>query len=297
MNNSFETAITEYINIVEIALKNYLAPKDNYQANIYNAMQYSVFAGGKRLRAVLVLAGCEIVGGNIKNALPFACAIECIHTYSLIHDDLPAMDNDDTRRGIPTNHIKFGDAMAILAGDALLNKAFELMLEDSENELDPKQALKALSVIARAAGAEGMIGGQVVDIEAEGKEITLDRLEYMHAHKTGALICAAVISGAIAGGASDKQISALKEYASCLGLAFQIRDDILDIEGDGTKLGKPIGSDDKNKKSTFVSICGMQEAKKRLEQLTEAAKSALDIFGEKGLFLKELANFLHNRDH
>ncbi|MDK2798695.1 MAG: geranylgeranyl diphosphate synthase, type [Clostridiales bacterium] len=292
----FKQALNEKINFINMHLNRYVPEKENYQSNIYRAMRYSLFAGGKRLRPVITIACCEIVGGNVNFAIPLACAIEMIHTYSLIHDDLPAMDNDDFRRGQLTNHKKFGEAIAILAGDALLNKAFEVAVDESiKNGVNLERAMKAISVIANASGSEGMIGGQVVDLEAENKEIDEQHLKYMHLHKTGALIIASAEAGAIIGGATEDELQALAEYSKNIGLAFQIQDDILDIEGDQEILGKPIGSDINNKKSTFVSLMGMDKSKAMVRDLTDKALDKLKIFPNREWFLAELANYLVNR--
>lgn len=293
----FQQELKKKIQLVDEYLDGYLTEKDNYQRNIYEVMRYSVFAGGKRLRPVITLASCEIVGGNVVDAIPFGCAIEMIHTYSLIHDDLPAMDNDDYRRGKPTSHKMFGEAMAILAGDGLLNKAFEIVAEESlKNSMDLSKAMRAIAVIANASGTEGMIGGQVIDLEAENKQIDEQHLRYMHLHKTGALIIACTKAGAILGGGNEKEIEALEVYGRNLGLAFQIKDDILDVEGNQDKLGKPVGSDANNGKSTFVSLMGLEKSKEQVNALTEEAIQHLHIFGEKRWFLEELANYLIHRE-
>ncbi len=288
----------EKIDLIDKYLEQYLPQKDNYQHTIYRAMRYSLFAGGKRLRPVITLACADIVGGEIMQAVPFACALEMIHTYSLIHDDLPAMDNDDYRRGKLTNHKTFGEAIAILSGDALLNKAFEVATNESiKNGFDFERALKAISVIANASGTDGMIGGQVVDLEAENNEIQMHELEYMHLHKTGALIIACAKVGAIVGGGLEKEINALEVYAKNIGLAFQVKDDILDIEGNSEKLGKPIGSDINNGKSTFVSLLGMERSRKMVKDLTDEAVESLKIFGDRKEFLVELATYLVDREN
>ncbi|MBZ4644745.1 MAG: Polyprenyl synthetase [Clostridia bacterium] len=293
----FKQKLMDKINLVDKYLEIYLPERENYQKNIYHAMKYSIFAGGKRLRPVITLACCEIVGGNEILAIPFGCAIEMIHTYSLIHDDLPAMDNDDYRRGKLTNHKVFGEAIAILAGDALLNKAFEIMTEESlKNNIDLRRAMHAMSVIAKASGSEGMIGGQVVDLEAENKTIDRQHLEYMHLHKTGALIMAAAEAGAIIGGAAEDELQALKTYSKNIGLAFQIKDDILDIEGVQEKLGKPTGSDINNNKSTFITLMGMDKSKTLVESLTQEAIEQLKIFDDRACFLTQLAQYLVNRE-
>lgn len=278
---------------IDAALKKYLTVKDNPQSIIYEAMNYSVFAGGKRLRPVLMTETCRMCGGAIDEALPFACAMEMIHTYSLIHDDLPAMDNDDLRRGMPTSHIKFGEANAILAGDALLNKAFETVLSyDGKN---PERALRAVKMLAESSGTEGMIGGQIVDIASENKTVTAEELKYIHLLKTGAIIRSACTIGAVMAGAGEKEIAAADEYAKNLGTAFQICDDVLDVTSTSDELGKPIGSDAENKKNTYVTLFGLEKSKEFIHQYTDKAIAALDIFGERADFLIRLAKYMENR--
>ncbi|HEX2946427.1 MAG TPA: farnesyl diphosphate synthase [Clostridia bacterium] len=294
----FNARMDKLIQLVNDSLDDYLAIREGSGSNIYNAMKYSLMAGGKRLRPVLALAVCELFGGNRNEVLPFACAIEMIHTYSLIHDDLPAMDNDDYRRGVPTNHKVFGEAMAILAGDALLNGAYELMLEASHTDNRNMEArLKAMQIIARAAGAEGMIRGQVVDMESEGKSIEKDTLEFMHRCKTGALIKAPVVSSAVLSGASEKDIENLGTYAEKIGLAFQIKDDIMDVKGDPGLMGKAVGSDAASGKSTYVTLYGMENAQAMLEKTIDDALTVLEDYGDRADFLKTLAVFIKDRDH
>ncbi|WHH59636.1 polyprenyl synthetase family protein [Petroclostridium sp. X23] len=294
---NFKERLNDDIRLIDKYLDIYLPQKENYQKNIYEAMRYSLFAGGKRLRPVITLACCELMGGNREEAVPAACAIEMIHTYSLIHDDLPAMDNDDYRRGNLTNHKVFGEAMAILAGDALLNKAFEVAVDESVKKgVEAAKVIRVLSVIANAGGTEGMIGGQVVDMEAENKKIEEEHLSYMHLHKTGALIIASAKAGAIIGNATKEQMDAITTYSKNIGLAFQVKDDILDVEGDQDKLGKPIGSDINNNKSTFVSLLGLERSKEKVKEMTDEAIKSLNIFGERGWFLKDLALYLINRE-
>lgn len=285
--------LKQYIKIIDDKLDQYLAPKDNPQGIIYEAMRYSVFAGGKRLRPVLMLLTCEMCGGDINEVLPFACALEMIHTYSLIHDDLPAMDNDDLRRGKPTSHKQFDEATAILAGDALLNKAFEVVSQyDGQN---PDRAMKAINILAVSSGTEGMIGGQIVDMHSEGREITLDELRYLHLNKTGAIIRSACKIGAVMSGADGDKIKAADEFAENLGIAFQIQDDILDVTGTEAELGKPIGSDAEEGKNTYVSLLGLKRSEEMSEEYSKKAKQALDIFGEKANTLKELTDYLTDR--
>ena len=281
------------IDFIDKMLDNYLPVKNNAQKIIYEAMRYSVFAGGKRLRPALMLAFCEMCGGNVSEVIPFACAMEMIHTYSLIHDDLPAMDNDNLRRGQPTSHIKYSEAVAILAGDALLNRAFEIVSEYDGHY--PERAIRAINMLAVSSGTEGMIGGQIVDIESEGKEITLDELRYLHLGKTGAIIRSACKIGALLGGGTDKEIDAADKFARNLGIAFQIQDDILDVEGTEEEFGKPIGSDAEENKNTYVSLLGLEKSKQLSMQYSQNAKDALDIFGSKADFARELTDYLIDR--
>lgn len=285
--------LKEQIALIDAHLDKYLAPKDNPQGIIYEAMRYSVFAGGKRLRPVLMLMTCEMCGGDINEVMPFACALEMIHTYSLIHDDLPAMDNDDLRRGMPTSHKKFGEATAILAGDALLTKAFEVVSQYSGSET--ARAMRAINILAVSAGTEGMIGGQIVDMESENKTITLDELRYLHLNKTGAIIRSACAIGALMSGADETEIQAVDEFAKNLGIAFQIQDDILDVEGTEEELGKPIGSDAEENKNTYVSLLGAEKSRELSLSYSEKAKKALETFGENAEFLRELTDYLTER--
>ncbi len=294
---NFKEKQQSYADIVNNFLENYLRENDLPEKSIYSAMRYSLLAGGKRLRPVLAIAACELLGGKINEILPFACAIEMIHTYSLIHDDLPAMDNDDYRRGKLTNHKKYGEALAILAGDGLLNLAFELMLESTANDCNNiSEKVKAMSYIARSSGIHGMIAGQVIDTESENKEISYQTLEYMHRYKTGALIKAPVLSSAIICKASDEDYTSLEGYADNLGLAFQIKDDILDVEGNTEMLGKKVGSDESKKKTTYVSLYGIEKSKQLLNETTRKAIGNIERFGSDAAFLKELAEYLIVRE-
>ncbi|SKA82012.1 farnesyl-diphosphate synthase [Caloramator quimbayensis] len=267
--------------------------EDDAPKKIVEAMKYSLLAGGKRIRPVLAVSICEALGGKIEDILDFACSIELIHTYSLIHDDLPAMDNDDLRRGKPTNHVVFGEATAILAGDALLNYAFEIILKEA---LDKNKYcyLKAADIIAKSAGIKGMIGGQVIDLESEGLNISIEALYNMHRKKTGALIEASCLCGCIIAQKED-MTDTVKEYGKNLGIAFQIVDDILDYEGDPKKLGKNTGIDKKNNKSTFVSILGIDESKKLAQEYSKNAKNNAKIIDKSG-FLLSLTDYLLNRE-
>lgn len=265
-----------YIDLVDNALKNYVKEPQNPQKKIYEAMAYSLFAGGKRLRPVIMLMAAKMCGADEKTVLPFACAIEMIHTYSLIHDDLPAMDNDDLRRGKPTNHKVFGEAIAILAGDALLTKAFEIVSGYDEEGVCKSKVLRAISHLATSSGTEGMIGGQVVDIESHDEDMEL--LQYLHSLKTGALIRTSGVIGAILAGAGEDEISAIDSFCYNLGIAFQIQDDILDVVGTSEELGKPIGSDEANNKSTYITLCGLEKAQELVLEYTKKATDSLKVF-------------------
>lgn len=291
---NIEKILQEKAALVDQALQNYLDyPKDSRQNRIYEAMQYSLFAGGKRLRPAIMLLANILFGGEDKTVLPFACAIEMIHTYSLIHDDLPAMDNDTLRRGKPTNHMVFGEGMAILAGDALLNKAFEIIYQC--DGVPAERILAAAQILSKASGTEGMIGGQVIDIESEGKTIDIETLVCLHLLKTGALIRAAGVVGAVVAGAMDEHIKAIDEYCMNLGLAFQIRDDVLDMTGTHQELGKTIGSDQENGKTTYVTLYGVDQAEELVRLYTQKAIRALAPFGGDAEALIALAEYLIGR--
>ncbi len=277
----------------------FLPTVEPHSKTLEEAMKYSLEAGGKRIRPVLILAACQFCGGQVKEALPYACAIEYIHTYSLIHDDLPAMDNDDLRRGKPTNHKVYGEAMAILAGDGLLNSAFEAMNRDMityfDNPTKLKNAVKASYEIAKGAGVRGMVAGQVSDMEMENKQMSKEMLDYIHTNKTGALIIAAIRAGAHVGGATDEMLKDLTKYGECIGLSFQIADDLLDIYGDEKELGKKVGSDAQNNKQTYPSLYGIETCKAKVEELHETACNIMKKYGEKGQFFIDLAGDLVNR--
>ncbi len=287
--------LKEKIAKINTALTDYMSYEENPQSIIYDAMKYSLFAGGKRLRPVIMLLVSDMLSGDENEVMPFACAMEMIHTYSLIHDDLPSMDNDDLRRGKPTNHKVYGEAMAILAGDSLLNKAFEITAQ--HKYINPERALSAIAVLANSSGTEGMIGGQTVDIQSEGKKISEDELLYLHTLKTGAIIRSSGVIGAIMAGALEEQMTAIDEFCKNLGIAFQVQDDLLDVTGSEQELGKPIGSDSDSEKTTFVNLFGIEGTKKAVSDYTKKAISALDIFGEKANTLIELANYLINRSN
>jgi geranylgeranyl diphosphate synthase type II len=282
--------------IVEEALNRFFPRPEGPATDVVEAMRYSLFAGGKRLRPILCMAGASAVGGDESNALPVACALELIHTYSLIHDDLPAMDDDDMRRGKPTCHKVFGDAVAVLAGDGLLTEAFHLMGRgDVSGHVSPPVLLEAITMIASAAGHQGMVGGQVVDIQSEGKGVDASLVEFIHTHKTGALITASVASGALIGGGTAGQVASMKAYGQKIGLAFQIADDILDIEGDTRTLGKGVGNDARKKKITFPSVLGLEKSKETQQSLIKDAVDLLESFDHRADPLREIALYIIER--
>jgi geranylgeranyl diphosphate synthase, type II len=268
-----------------------------YPEKIYEAMRYSLMAGGKRLRPILCLATCELMGGTIDMAMPTACALEMIHTMSLIHDDLPAMDNDDYRRGKLTNHKIYGEDVAILAGDGLLAYAFEF-IADRTRQVAPERVLRVVTRLARAVGAAGLVGGQVMDLEAEGKpDVSLETLSFIHCHKTAALLEAAVVSGAMLVGVTDAELQRLSKYAQDIGLAFQIIDDVLDITATQEELGKTAGKDLKAQKATYPGFWGIEESKRQAEQLVTAAKAELEPFGEAARPLMAIADYITARSY
>ncbi len=279
--------------VVEESLTSFISGAENSpQKIIFDSMKYSLEAGGKRIRPVLLLETIKMMGGDCSAGIPFACAVEYIHTYSLIHDDLPAMDDDDLRRGKPTNHKVFGEAVAILAGDGLLNSAFEIMSgEILKNNC--VGSVKAMNVIASCAGVNGMIAGQIVDIESEGRSISYEELRYLHSKKTGALIKASVMAGAYIAGANEEELKAVERYSENIGLAFQITDDILDVTGNTSELGKNTGSDIQNDKSTYVSLFGIEKARLLAQDcLKDAVESLGNFDSQRRLFMEELARFV-----
>lgn len=278
-----------YLDEINSALKEYMPAADDV---VSQAMRYSVENGGKRIRPALLLEFCRVCGGDYKKAVPFACALEMIHTYSLIHDDLPCMDNDDFRRGKPSCHIAFGEEYALLAGDALLTLAFETAMKSN---LSAEITVKAAKELAKAAGVMGMVGGQVLDLQNEGKKVGVSDLQKTDELKTGELIRAACVLGCVCAGADDKKIAAAEKYAHDIGIAFQIVDDILDVTSDEETLGKPIGSDEENQKSTYVSLLGIEKSRKTAEELTLNAQKALDAFDGDVSSLKDFAEKLKNR--
>ncbi len=289
-----KTQWNERIKLIEAALLKELGAETALVPRLAESMEYSLMAGGKRLRPILVMAAADAVGARGTDFVQAACGIEMIHTYSLIHDDLPAMDNDDYRRGKLTNHKVFGEALAILAGDALLTQAFEVILR--QQGVPAQVLLEVLREMSIAAGPNGMVGGQVIDMLSEGKRISMEELRKMHMGKTGALFRAAIRSGAILGGASEAQLAALTTYADCFGLAFQITDDILDVVGDEAVIGKPVGSDERNEKSTYVTLTSLDEAKKLAANTVQQALEALEIFGDEAKFLRDLVKMLLERN-
>ncbi len=285
---------------MDSALERYLPEKEEFTSSLHQAMRHSLFAGGKRVRPILSIASYEAVGGKGERILPFACALELIHTYSLIHDDLPAIDNDDYRRGKPTCHKVFGEAIAILAGDGLLTEAFRLMTSQLAQDRRPREdrvIVEAVNEVARAAGVLGMVGGQVVDVQSEGKAVDLPTVQYIHARKTGAMISASVRVGAKLGGATGKALDALTRYGESLGLAFQIFDDILNVEGNAALLGKKTGSDRSRGKATYPSVLGVEESKKKGRELVETSVNALKPFGPEADPLREIARFVAAREY
>jgi geranylgeranyl diphosphate synthase type II len=285
---------------VDSALERYLPKKEELTSNLHRAMQHSLFAGGKRIRPILSIASFEAAGGKGERILPFACALEMIHTYSLIHDDLPAIDNDDFRRGKPTCHKVFGEAIAILAGDGLLTEAFRLMTHQPAKDHpsgDEALVLDLINEVAQAAGVLGMVGGQVVDIESEGKAVDLPTVQYIHTHKTGAMILASVRVGAKLGGAKETLLKALTRYGESLGLAFQVADDILNVEGKAALMGKKTGSDLSKGKATYPSVLGVEESKKRAKELVHLAVDALKPLGPEADPLREIARFVVAREY
>ena len=289
----------EYKNLVDEHLLDFLPNVDNKSISLYESMKYSLTAGGKRLRPVLLLAACEFAGGDIYEAMPYACAMEYIHTYSLIHDDLPAMDNDDLRRGLPTNHKVYGEALAILAGDGLLSSAFEAINKDMMLYFDEPEKMtrriKAAYEIAKGAGCRGMVAGQVSDIEGENMQYSNEMLEYIHINKTGALIKSAVRAGLYLGKPTGQMLTDLDKFSENLGLAYQIADDILDVVGNPEELGKATGSDQKKHKNTYTSINGMEASVNRLKELTDNAVDALAPYYDNAEFFRNLVLKLADR--
>lgn len=281
---------------VEEALKKYVPDMKCLEHILVESVRYSLLSGGKRIRPVILLEFCELCGGNVDVAIPFACALEMVHTYSLIHDDLPSIDNDDVRRGKPSNHMVFGDDIALLGGDALLTLAFETILsDDNVKTVGAETTIKAARVLAKRAGMFGMIGGQVIDIESQDKSIDAETLKVMDRKKTGELICAAAEIGCLVAGADEEKINAAIKYAYSVGLAFQIVDDIIDVVSTSEMIGKPVGSDIKKNKSTYVSTLGIEKSRELVLKLTDDAVNSLNLFHGNVSYLKNIAIDLSKR--
>ena len=293
--NELNNRITEDAALMERTLETYLSMTDDKYPVLFDAMRYGVLDGGKRVRPFLALEFCHLAGGSDEAVLPFAVAIECIHSYSLVHDDLPCMDNDTLRRGKPTNHVKFGEANALLCGDALLTYAFEAAA--SNDKIKPEYVVKAIKLLAAMSGPMGMVGGQQIDLLSEGGSIDFDTLKYLHARKTGCLIRCAALLGCIAAGdkCTEEMYEAAEKYSSAIGLCFQIIDDILDKTGDEAVFGKPIGSDEEQNKTTFLTFMSVDEAFAQAKKLTEEAKEAISSFNNSKV-LCDFADYLLNRN-
>ena len=293
-----DTEFTDYLRqkreLIDSNLDRLLPPENEAPPIIHRAMRYSILAAAKRIRPILCLAACRAVGGDEADAVAPACALELIHTYSLIHDDLPSMDDDDFRRGIPTSHKVFGEGTAILAGDAILSLAFETIARDEK--ITDWQCRRLVEELGRAAGSRGLVGGQQADLESQGKKVSAQKVEYIHSRKTGALITAAVRCGAIAGKAAAEQLDALTDYGEKIGLAFQIKDDLLDIQGLEEKLGKATRQDEKLNKATYPAILGLEKSRLILRELLEEALEKLSIFGTEADPLRSIARFIGERE-
>ena len=281
---------------IDRMLEQVLPEESAFPPRLHQAMRYALLAGGKRLRPILAIAAAEAAGGDGNAVLREACALELIHTYSLIHDDLPAMDNDDFRRGLPTTHTVFGEAVAILAGDALLTEAFAILSSSVTNRSSQQHIIEVIKLIAEAAGSRGLIGGQVVDLESEGKAIDKNLLDYIHTRKTGCLITASVLLGAMLVGSTSEQIACLRDYGAAIGLAFQITDDILDVTESTQTLGKTAGSDQKKNKATYPALHGIEEARNKQQALYADALNSLQTFDEKGDPLRCIARYIIERN-
>jgi farnesyl diphosphate synthase len=296
-NLPLQRLMRDYQGQVESVLARWLPAEITQPEELHAAMRYSVLGGGKRVRAILVYLTGQALGTPLQELDGPACAVELIHAYSLIHDDLPAMDDDDLRRGKPTCHKAFNEAIAVLAGDALHSLAFHILAHDPAMQCGPEKRLKMVEILAQSIGSRGMAGGQAIDLASEGKTLTLPELENMHIHKTGALIRASVQLGGLASTCTDEQFKALDHYAKCIGLAFQIRDDILDVEADTETLGKAQGADIARNKSTYPSLLGMTDAKQMARQCHTDALQALEIFDEKAEPLRWLSAYIIERGH
>ncbi|WP_027417564.1 polyprenyl synthetase family protein [Aneurinibacillus terranovensis] len=297
MNKTLERYIAEKSELINTSLQTSME-LPGVPEPLRSAMAYSLNAGGKRLRPILVLATLEALGKPVEAGISIACAVEMVHAYSLIHDDLPAMDNDDFRRGKPTNHKVFGEAMAILAGDALLTQAFETICEAEKAGVPAASVLQITRELSVFAGPKGMVGGQAADMEGENRSLSFEELKYIHLHKTADLLIFCVRAAAIAASAPDEQLTCLTRFASNIGLAFQVKDDILDVIGDEAKLGKPVGSDEKRKKSTYPSLLGIEHSERELSRLIDEAMRALaEANVAHDVVLRSLAEYIMERDH
>lgn len=287
--------LAERCQLVDAALNRFIPDAATRPTTLHQAMRHSVFAGGKRLRPILCLAAAEACGGAVEDAIPNACAVECLHTYSLIHDDLPCMDNDDMRRGVPTCHKVYGEAMALLAGDALQALAFELVTKTPMTTNHPTAVM--VLELARTAGSLHLVGGQVADLEGEGKKLPLEDLRFIHEGKTAALLTTSVKLGAMSANASTEQLQGLNDFGMATGLAFQIIDDILDVTQTSEKLGKSAGKDLASEKSTYPALMGLEASREEARRLTEVSHRALDVFGDAAARLRQLSDYLLNRDY
>jgi len=294
----FQQEIEKRKQYIDTCLQKHLTSSDAYPPIIHEAMHYSIFNGGKRLRPIMVLEGTKLAGASQESVVPIACALEMIHCYSLVHDDLPAMDDDNLRRGKPTCHIVFGEANAILTGDALLTRAFAVMTESAGMPgVKPENLIRVIREIAEAAGSQGMIGGQVIDLQSEGQDINYETLKTLHSLKTGKLFQAALRSGAILGDMNQRDMQFIDKYSSNFGLAFQITDDILDVNGNETVIGKPTGSDAKNDKTTYPGLFGLEKSRQLAEDCVQACIDSLQKFGPEADFLRQLAYFTLQRQN
>jgi geranylgeranyl diphosphate synthase type II len=288
--------LKERCRLIELALAGAVPERDGLAGRLFEAMRYSLLSGGKRIRPVLALAACEAVGGRIENAMGFACAIEMIHTYSLVHDDLPCMDDDDLRRGKPTNHKIYGDAMATLAGDALLTDAFKVVARSGGDRVPSPVLVEVVAELAEAAGSGGMVAGQAIDILSEGEPTDLAKLEHLHSKKTGALFLVAVRGGARLGGANSAHLESLTAYGRALGLAFQVIDDVLDVEASTEQLGKRTHKDDARGKATYPALLGLERSHQFAHELVRRAHTALTPFDERAEALRQIASFVVERN-
>jgi geranylgeranyl diphosphate synthase type II len=297
LTNNLAEELKKFQKLVDEGIKVYLPPSEAYALRVRKAMEYSLLVGGKRIRPILCLMACKAVGGRPIKALPAACALEYIHTYSLIHDDLPALDNDDYRRGHLTCHKKFGEATAILAGDALLTEAFSLLSRKAVlSQVPARTRLQVIQEMARAAGIQGMVAGQEADLAAEKKKVSLNCLQYIHQHKTGALITASLVCGGLIGGGTSGEIRALRKFGEKIGLAFQIKDDLLNVEGQAEIMGKETGTDERRAKATYPTLLGLEQSKTKGQELLVEANRAIRILGGKALPLVQIGTYILSRD-